>query len=252
MVAPAESPLLAVEGVSVQFGALKAVDDVSLSVLPGQIIGLIGPNGAGKTTVMNAVVGDHHPTSGTIMLRGMDLGRKPPHVRARLGMTRTFQNLELFASMTAYENVVAHVDAIARHRRSHDATRMTRGERRERALAALESVGVESIAERTVSELSYPERKLVEFARAVALDADVVLLDEPAAGVAVEERADVIARMAAHLQHNSVSGIVVEHDMQVIRSLCETVYVLDSGRMIASGDIESLMLDERVREAYLG
>jgi ABC-type branched-subunit amino acid transport system ATPase component len=250
-VTQATGPILQLDEISVHFGALKAVDGVSMAVRPGQVIGLIGPNGAGKTTVMNAIFGVRHPTTGRIVLDGQDLGRKPPHIRARLGMTRTFQNLELFASMTVFENVMTHVDAITGRGRPGD-TRLSRTERRDRALAALDSVGMAGISDRTVNELSYPERKLVEFARAVAVDAKVVLLDEPAAGIAVEERTDVVARMGTHLQRGGVSGIVVEHDMQVIRSLCDTVYVLDSGRVIASGHIDELMHDARVREAYLG
>jgi branched-chain amino acid transport system ATP-binding protein len=252
MTATESTAVLELDRVSVQFGALKAVDEVSLSVAPDQVVGLIGPNGAGKSTLMNAVFGLHHPTSGRISLRGVDLGRKPPHVRARLGMTRTFQNLELFATMTAYENVVAHVDAMSGHFGSSRGERLSRGDRRDRALAALDSVGMGAVADRTINELAYPERKLVEFARAIVLDADVVLLDEPAAGVAVEEREDVIARMRVHLHRSGVSGVVVEHDMRVIRSLCETVYVLDSGRLIAAGHIDEIIHDERVREAYLG
>jgi branched-chain amino acid transport system ATP-binding protein len=251
MTAPAGQPLLEVRGVSVKFGELVAVSDVSLEVQPREVIGVIGPNGAGKTTLMNTIFGLNRHATGQVLVRGRELGHMSADRRAHLGLARTFQNLELFGTMTAYENVIAHAEAVdggGRRRR----TRAAREERRTRTLELLEELDLLHLAHRTVQELGYAERKLVEFARAMVADVDLVLLDEPTAGVALEERRALVGRMQEHMLERNVAAIVVEHDMTVISRLCRNVYVLDGGAMIASGSFERVIADPRVKEAYLG
>jgi branched-chain amino acid transport system ATP-binding protein len=246
--------ILEVSDVTVRFGGFTAVDGVSLSVARGEVVGVIGPNGAGKTTLVNAIFGVYRPTSGHVALNGRDLAGLSPDRRARRGMARTFQNLELFGTMTVYENIVAHADLAAGFGLDalRASARAARAERAERVDRVLETLGLRGLEQRTVDELGYAERKLVEFARAMVADVDLVLLDEPTAGVALEERRDVIARIQAYMEERDVAAIVVEHDMEVIRTLCKHVYVMDSGALIAQGDFASVVADPRVREAYLG
>jgi branched-chain amino acid transport system ATP-binding protein len=248
-------PLLEVRDLTIKFGELVAVSDVSLKVDPGQVIGVIGPNGAGKTTLMNTIFGINRPTSGSVLVRGEDLGGMRPDRRAHLGLSRTFQNLELFSTMTVYDNVIAHADASRRgvaQGRGWRQTRKRGDENRARTLAILDELDLSHLTHRTVDELGYAERKLVEFARAMVADIDLVLLDEPTAGVALEERREVIGRMQRHMLERNVAAIVVEHDMTVISTLCRTVYVLDGGAMIAEGPFDHVIANPRVREAYLG
>ena len=247
-------PLVDVREVSVSFGAFKAVEHVSLSVAPGEIVGLIGPNGAGKSTLINTIAGISRPSSGEIRMRGANVSRLSADKRAKLGLTRTFQNLELFHSMTVYENIRTRVDAAAQRGRGLSPRSRARQAKakRERAMSVLAQLDLVHLQGRTVSELSYAERKLVEFARAIVTDTDLVLLDEPTAGVALERRREVIRRIHEHMRERHVAAIVVEHDMNVISTLCEKVYVLDSGKLIASGAYGDVAQDERVRAAYLG
>jgi ABC-type branched-subunit amino acid transport system ATPase component len=248
---PATLPLLDVKEVSVVFGAFRAVDKVSLTVNPGEIVGVIGPNGAGKTTLMNAIFGVYKVATGSVSASGRDLKGLSPDRRARLGFARTFQNLELFHSMTVFENVLTHADASDRHT-GRPPIRADHAGRRARAVEILEELDLRHLAARTVSELSYAERKLVEFARAMVADIELVLLDEPTAGVALEERREVIDRMHAHMRDRGIAAVVVEHDMSVIKTLSDRVYVLDGGQLLASGTFEEVVANPRVREAYLG
>ena len=243
--AGATDKLLQLEDITVKFGEFTAVSHVNVDVAAGEIVGVIGPNGAGKTTLVNAAFGVNHPAAGRVVLRGRDLGRLSPSRRAHLGMSRTFQNIELFGSMTVYENVIAHADAVMGGRGS-------RQQRRSRTLDILEALGLIDLAGASVGELPYPTRKVVEFARAMVADVDLVLLDEPTAGVALEERRQVIARMHEHMRERKVSAIVVEHDMNVIRTLCQRVYVMDGGELIAAGTFDEVVADPKVRTAYLG
>lgn len=246
--------MLAVQGVTVRFGSFTAVEAMNMSVEHGQVVGLIGPNGAGKTTLVNTIFGVCHPTEGRILLRDRDLARLSPDRRARLGMARTFQNLELFGSMTVYENIIAHAD-VAAGRGVTALGRDARGKRRGRAHRVehvLSTLRLGGLRERVVDELGYADRKLVEFARAMVAEIDLVLLDEPTAGVAVEERREVISRIQSYMNERSLAAIVVEHDMEVIRTLCQQVYVMDSGSLIAAGDFATVVADPQVRAAYLG
>jgi branched-chain amino acid transport system ATP-binding protein len=245
-------PLLDVDEVSVVFGGFRAVDKVSLTVNPGEIVGVIGPNGAGKTTLMNAIFGVYKLATGSVSASGRDLKGLSPDRRARLGFARTFQNLELFYSMTVFENVLTHADASDRLAAGSWRKRADHAGRRRRSIEILEELDLLPLASRTVSELSYAERKLAEFARAMVADIQLVLLDEPTAGVALEERREVIDRMHVHMRDRGIAAVVVEHDMSVIKTLSDRVYVLDGGQLLASGTFEEVVSDPRVREAYLG
>jgi branched-chain amino acid transport system ATP-binding protein len=249
----ASPPLLELRDVSVTFGHLRAVDGVSLAVEPGEIVGVIGPNGAGKSTLVNTIFGFHAPTAGSIAARGRDLAGLSPDRRARLGFARTFQNLELFDSMTVYENVLAHAESSVRAGSGWWSRPRSRAvDKHARVREVLVALGILALAPRPVSELSYAERKLTEFARAMVADVQLVMLDEPTAGVALEERREVIARMHEQMRRRGVAAIVVEHDMGVIKTLSTRVYVLDGGRLIASGSFDDVVSDPRVQEAYLG
>jgi ABC-type branched-subunit amino acid transport system ATPase component len=176
-------------------------------------------------------------------LRETELLKLKPHQRARKGLGRTFQNLELFGSMTVLDNVVTQIETM---------NSVARTERIERTMTVLRSVGLERIADRVVSQLSYPERKLVELARTIAANADVVLLDEPAAGLSAEEKprfANIITNLIAE---RKMTALIVEHDMEVVRNLCNYVYVMDSGKIVASGTFDAVMADATVQRAYLG
>lgn len=239
--------LLSVESLSRHFGGVKAVDDVSLTVEAGQRVALIGPNGAGKSTLANCVAGSTAVSSGAVVFKGRRINRTPAHVRARRGISRTFQNLELFVSMTVLENVLLAVDAA-----SGWSTRWPGAGRakRERALEALDTLGIASYADQTTGTLPYGVRKLVELSRAFVTEPDLLLLDEPVAGLTeTEEFLDVLHR---GLDRLACGVLLIEHDMPTVRRLCERVHVLDSGRLIASGSYDEVSRDPRVIEAYLG
>jgi ABC-type branched-subunit amino acid transport system ATPase component len=244
------APLMAIRNIVVCFGALRAVDDVSLDLLSGTTVGLIGPNGAGKTTLINAVSGLVRAAAGTIQLRGDDISALKPHERARRGLARTFQNLELFGSMSVVENLMTHWEVT--ESTSYVWKPASQKEVRDRAMTLLHSLRLGAIADRHVRELSYADRKLTEFARAIMANISLILLDEPAAGVSMEERRDLVDRIREHLVGHGIAALLVEHDMEVIRNLCSKVYVMDAGKIIAEGPPEQVMQDANVRRAYLG
>jgi ABC-type branched-subunit amino acid transport system ATPase component len=252
----ADAPILEIEGISVHFGGLKAVEDVSLRVPVGQIVALIGPNGAGKTTLFNAVSRLQKPTAGRIRFAGKDVTRLSPANTARLGMARTFQNLRIYANMTVLENVLV---GCHRHERSGlfsgalGLPRQRREERlsRERALRALASVGLEGSAYLPAASLPYGSQRLVEIARALASEPRLLLLDEPAAGMNASERAHLVEHIR-RIRESGITVLLVEHDIQLVMGISELVYVLDYGRLICEGRPEMVQKDPAVIEAYLG
>ena len=231
--------ILEVRGLMMRFGGVMALNDVDVDVPTGQITGLIGPNGAGKTTLFNVINGMLEPSSGTVRLSGVDATRFPPHRRAKLGLARTFQRLELFASMTVRDNVRVGAElAGRRHIRRSVEKIITR-------------VGLAEVADQLAGDLPTGSARLVEIARALATQPTVLLLDEPASGLS-EEETDHLARLLRSLASESIAILLVEHDVNFIMEVCDSIYVLNLGEVIAHGSPEEIRNDPLVLSAYLG
>ena len=251
---PANAPLR-LDRVTVRFGGIVAIDDASLAVGPGEVVGLIGPNGAGKTTLFNVACGIVRPRTGTVRVMGVD--RPRPHRLTGLGVARTLQGLGLFPGLTVRQNVMAGL--------SHGAPGAAAGlvgapasarflrEAAERAEAALARVGLAGAGERMPEALPYPERKRVALARAFVSEPRLLLLDEPAGGLGaadIDELAALVRDFAGGEHGRSV--LLVEHHVDLVMSLCDRIAVLDSGRMLATGTPDEIRDDQAVVDAYLG
>jgi branched-chain amino acid transport system ATP-binding protein len=256
--APAAAPILAAENVSKIFGGLVAVNDVSFSLPERSIVSIIGPNGAGKTTFFNMLTGLYKPSLGRISFDGRDVTRARPDIITKLGVARTFQNIRLFGTMSALENVL-----VGQHSRMKAGLfgsvvrtpRVRREERevREKAHEMLEFAGLRpAVHDHLAINLSYGDQRRVEIARALASDPKLLLLDEPTAGMNPNESARLTSFMQLLRDEKGISILLIEHDMKVIMGVSEHITVLDHGEKIAEGPPEEIRNNERVIEAYLG
>ena len=249
------TPLLEVRGLTKRFGGVLAVDRVDLDVRAGEIVGLIGPNGAGKTTCFNMISGVLPPTSGTVTLRGARTDGRKPHVFAEHGATRTFQNLQIFRSATVLGNVLVgrHLQGRAGMLRGALALPVRQEEHANRVAAAevIALVGLADIEGRPAADLPFGRQRLVEIARALALEPDLLLLDEPLAGLSGGERRD-LATLLRRLRAGGLAIVLVEHDVEAVLALADRVAVLDDGRLIAVGGPDAIRRDPAVVAAYLG
>jgi branched-chain amino acid transport system ATP-binding protein len=233
--------LIEARNITKAFGAFKAVDDASVSVEEGDILGLIGPNGAGKSTFFNCLTGDMAPTSGSVRFAGVDVTRAPPEERARLGLARSFQVPLTFESMSLLDNVM--IGALLRYPNAKDA--------RAKARAVLERVGLGLLADTPAKSLGTPGRKRLEIARALASEPKVLLLDEAMAGLTPTEVRDAID-LVRRIHGDGITIVIVEHIMEVITSLTRRVVVFHQGREIARGTPREVTSDPNVIAAYLG
>jgi branched-chain amino acid transport system ATP-binding protein len=241
-----ESPaVLEVRGVNVRFGGHAAVRDVDLDCDAGHITGLIGPNGAGKTTTFNVITGLQDTVSGRVTLDGKDITHLKAHARARRGIARTFQRLEVFGSLTALENV----QTAAEIRRSWSRDRSI--DPRRDALAILDRVGIRSVANERVDAMPTGHARLVELGRALATRPKVLLLDEPASGLD-ETESDDFANLLLELADEGMAILLVEHDVQLVMKVCSLIHVLDFGAILAVGTPAEIQQDQQVLDAYLG
>jgi branched-chain amino acid transport system ATP-binding protein len=244
------APLLEVDGLSVSYGGLRAVDDVSFTVGVGELVGLIGPNGAGKTTCIDALSGFVPDASGRVSFDGRDISRWPAYRRARHGMVRTFQSVELFDDLTLCENLLVAASDAKWWSPLADAI-WPRRTRLDDIEWALQAVGLEGCAAMFPTELAPGSSRLAALARALVRHPRLVLLDEPAAGLSTYETETLAERLLA-LPALGVSVLLVDHDTSLVFGACATVHVLDFGRVISSGGPERVRSDPAVIEAYLG
>jgi branched-chain amino acid transport system ATP-binding protein len=233
--------MLRAESVTVTFGGIKAVSSVDLEVNAGQVTGLIGPNGAGKTTLFNVITGLQKPQVGRVLLEGVDITSKGPRARARMGMGRTFQRLEVFGSLSALDNVLVAVENAGGYGKAA----------RQKAAELLEKVGVGQVSGTQADILPTGLARLLEVARALACSPKVLLLDEPFSGLDAGESGhlgDLIDELVA----DGLAVLLVEHDMEMVMRLCANIHVLSFGSLIATGSPEVIKADPAVQEAYLG
>lgn len=250
-------PVLETKSLGIQFGGLKAVNDVNIRIDEGELIGLIGPNGAGKTTIFNLITGIYKPTSGSYMLCGERMNGLKTHQVVEKGIARTFQNIRLFKKMTVLDNVrvafqknlkTSLVQSILRT----PAYWKEEEETTKKAMDLLALFGLEGFADQYAENLPYGKQRLLEIARALATDMKLLLLDEPAAGMNPVETAELKESIKMLREKFHITVLLIEHDMSLVMAICERIYVLNFGEILASGTPEEIAANKAVIEAYLG
>ena len=249
--------MLEVTSLGISLGDLRAVDELSMKIEKGGLVGLIGPNGAGKTTVFNMLTGVYRPTDGGIRLDGQNLIGKKPHEICRLGVARTFQNIRLFGGLTVLDNVktglhnkitsslaesLSHLGGYRKKERQMD----------EKAMELLEVFGLGNVAGYQASNLPYGKQRKLEIARALATDPKLLLLDEPAAGMNPNETGELMETIELVRERFGVTVLLIEHDMKLVSGICEYLYVLNFGRLLAEGTPAEVLKNPEVVTAYLG
>ena len=249
--------MLEVTSLGISFGGLRAVDELSMKIEKGGLVGLIGPNGAGKTTVFNMLTGVYRPTDGGIRLDGQNLIGKKPHDICKLGVARTFQNIRLFSKLTVLDNVktglhnqvtytlaesLLHIGSYRKKERARD----------ERAMELLRVFGLEGVADYQAANLPYGKQRKLEIARALATDPKLLLLDEPAAGMNPNETGELMETIELVRKKFGVTVLLIEHDMKLVSGICEYLYVLNFGRLLAEGTPAEVLQNPEVVTAYLG
>ena len=248
--------MLEVSGITQLFGGVTALDNVTFSITKGDITGVIGPNGAGKTTLFNIITGIYSQTAGRVILNGKDVSGMPPEKLARLKMVRTFQNIELFGGMSVQENVM-----VGMHTRSSSGllacslrmpwSRVEETEIREGAMKWLEFTGITDLADVTAANLSFGSGRMLEIARALAVEPEIILMDEPAAGLNSQETQG-LARLVRQIRDLGITVVLVEHDMELVMDICDRIVVLNLGRKLAEGTPREIQDNPEVIAAYLG
>ncbi len=248
--------LLVIEGLSVAFGGVQALNRVSLSVHEGEILSIIGPNGAGKTSLFNSITGAYLPNQGRLLFRDKEITGRKPHEIARLGIARSFQNLKPFAEMTVRENVLIGLERRFSYGLLATILRSTRFRdeelnHRKSAGELLEFVGLGRRSRQLARNLTYGEQKMLEIARALALKPTLLLLDEPVAGMNPTETGFVM-ELVRKVRGEGITVVIIEHDMKMVMGISDRICVLDRGELIATGDPDEIRRNPRVIEAYLG
>jgi len=248
---------LSIKNVTLTFGGLNALSDVNITIEPGLITSIIGPNGAGKTSMLNCISGFYHPTSGEIHYGAQRLSKASPHQVSSMGIARAFQNLELFSGMTVLDNLL-----LARHQKLHynllqamiffGKTSKEESKNRQSVEEVIDFMELEPYRNSTVGNLAYGIQKRVEVARALTLDPQLLLLDEPMAGMNIEEKEDMVRFIIDIQKERDATVVLVEHDLGVVMDISDRIYVLDFGELIGSGTPEEVVTIPQVVEAYIG
>jgi branched-chain amino acid transport system ATP-binding protein len=248
--------MLKLEGITQIFGGVRALEDVSFEINQGDITGVIGPNGAGKTTLFNIVTGIYKQTAGKIIFRGKDISGLPPEQLAHLGMVRTFQNIELFANMTVLENVMVGLHTKSKSGLLACSLKMPWAIKEERMIRAgamkwLEFAGISDLADVVAGNLPFGKGRLLEIARALAVEPAIILMDEPAAGLNNQETHG-LSVLIRKIRDMGVTVVLVEHDMELVMDICDRIIVLNLGKILAEGTAREIQENQDVIAAYLG